>query len=175
MTLSIDNLLLRPITLSDKESLAQIANNKKIWLNVRDVFPHPYSVQDAENFINMIADIEPVTRFGIFLDGQMAGMIGLHPQQDVYRKNAEIGYWLGEPFWGQGIATKSLKLVLKYGFDQLKINRIFASVFEYNTASMRVLEKCGFQKEGISRKAIYKNEQFWDDHRYAILSPTLQT
>jgi RimJ/RimL family protein N-acetyltransferase len=96
-------------------------------------------------------------------------MIGLHPQKDVYRLSAELGYWIGEPFWGNGIATKAVELILKYGFETLNLNRIYAGVFEHNIASMRVLEKCDFVKEGIAKQAVIKNNKVIDEHKFAII------
>jgi len=87
-------------------------------------------------------------------------------QQDVYRKSVEIGYWLGEPFWGMGIATKAVGLIASHAFEDLGLMRIFAGVFEYNIGSMKVLERNGFQKEGIAKKAVFKSDKFWDEHRY---------
>ena len=93
-------------------------------------------------------------------------MIGLIVQKDVYRKSAEIGYWIGEPFWGMGIATKAVEPITEYGFMELELNRIYTGVFEYNTASMKVLEKNGFEKEGIFKDAIFKNSKVYDEHRF---------
>ena len=91
-------------------------------------------------------------------------------QKDVYQKSAEIGYWIGEPFWGKGIATKAVELITKYGFDELNLNRIYTGVFEYNIVSMKVLEKNGFQKEGIFKNAVLKNDKVYDEHRFYKLS-----
>jgi RimJ/RimL family protein N-acetyltransferase len=108
--------------------------------------------------------------FAIDCNGELCGLIGLILQKDVYRKSAEIGYWIGEPFWGKGIATKAVELITAYAFEELKLIRIFAGAFQYNVGSMCVLANNGFLKEGILQKAIFKNGKFWNEHRYAKLN-----
>lgn len=161
---------LRRLNLSDKTQMAQLANNKKIWDNVRDQFGHPYTEKNAEEFIQYQAKSDTEKVFAIDCNGALCGLIGLILQKDVYRKSAEIGYWIGEPFWGKGIVTKAIELICNYAFEELKLIRVYAGVFEYNIASMKVLEKNGFQKEGISKKAVFKNGEFWDEHRYSKLN-----
>jgi RimJ/RimL family protein N-acetyltransferase len=161
-----NSVQLRVLEPSDKYQLAILANNKKIWDNVRDYFPHPYTEKDAQEFIQMRSKNAAEKVFAIDFNGELCGMVGLILQKDVYRKSAEIGYWIGEPYWGKGLATKAVGLILDYGFKELKLIRMYAGVFEYNIASMKVLEKSGFQKEGISKRAVYKNAKFWDEHRY---------
>ncbi|MCB0628356.1 MAG: GNAT family protein [Saprospiraceae bacterium] len=158
---------LRPPRMTDKTRLADLVNNRKIWNNVRDMLPHPYAESDAEFFIGTTFKEEPQKTFAIEYEGQLCGMTGLHPQEDVYRLSAELGYWIGEPYWGKGIASQAVALITQYGFDKLDLVRIYAGVFEYNTASMRVLEKNGFVKEGVLRKAIIKNGAIWDEHRFS--------
>lgn len=160
------NIILRTLTDEDAPALAQLANNKKVWDNVRDILPHPYTINDAVSFINLTKKENPQVSFAIEYEGAFCGMIGLAPQHDVYRKTAEIGYWLGEPFWNKGIATKAVQLVTEYGFDELGFIRIHTGIFEYNVASMKVLEKNGYEKDGIFKKSIFKNGKIWDEHRY---------
>ncbi len=157
---------LRPLKVSDKFHLAQFANNKKIYDNVRDHFPFPYSEDNAESFINLTTEEDPKQNFGIEYKGDLCGVIGLILKKDVYRKTAEIGYWIGEPYWGKGIATKAVELITEYGFDELNLVRIYAGVFDFNIESMKVLEKNGFKKEGIFKNAVLKNERICDEHRY---------
>ncbi|MEM6318113.1 MAG: GNAT family protein [Bacteroidota bacterium] len=161
---------LRKLTLADKPALAQLANNKKLWDNLRDVMPHPYSEADAQFFIDLKAKDDPQQNFAITYQREFCGVIDVIPQQDVYRKTGEIGYWIGEPFWRKGIATEAIRQAVRYGFDVLRLHRIEAKVFEYNVGSKRVLEKNGFQLEGIARQAVYKNEQFWDAYCYGLLA-----
>ena len=165
-----EKIKIRYLKLSDKAELAKLANNKKVWDNLRDYIPYPYKESDAEFFIDLTNKEDPKQTFGIEFKDKLSGVIGLVMQKDVYRKSAEIGYWIGEPFWGNGIATKAVELVTKYGFDNLDLNRIFTGVFEYNIASMRVLEKNGYKKEGIFKNAILKNEKVCDEHRFYKLN-----
>ncbi len=162
------NIILRPPVEKDKDILATLANNKNVSSCLRDYFPFPYNISDAEIFINLTKLQKPVTTFAIEFDGKFCGIIGLVTQNDVYRKSAEIGYWLGEPYWNKGIITIAVKLITGYGLNQLDLIRIFAGVFENNIGSMRALERNGYLKEGILKKAIFKNDQVWDEHRYAI-------
>ncbi|MBN1927805.1 MAG: GNAT family N-acetyltransferase, partial [Prolixibacteraceae bacterium] len=156
MQLKKENVSIRPFRKSDAPRLAELANNKKIFDNLRDGFPHPYTLADAEKFIEIFQDQKPVQVFAIEYEGEYAGNIGLHVGEDVYRKSAEIGYFLGEPYWNKGIMTKAVKLIVEYGFKHLDIVRIYTGVFDYNHASQKVLEKCGFTKEAVFKKAIYK-------------------
>jgi RimJ/RimL family protein N-acetyltransferase len=160
---------LRKLREEDIPILTKLANNEKVSINLRDAFPSPYTIEDAKVFIDMVNSQTPVTTFAIEYNGDYVGNIGIVVGSDVYRKSAEIGYFLGEPYWNKGIMTKAVKLMIDFGFEALDIVRIHTGVFEFNTASQRVLEKCGFVKEGISRKAVLKNGKFWDEIRYALL------
>jgi len=161
---------LRELHLSDKSQLAKLANNKNIWDNLRDSFPYPYGESDAELFINLTTEENPKQNFGIEFDGHLCGVIGLIIQKDVYRKTAEIGYWIGESFWGKEIVSTAIKLITNYGFEDLKLIRIYAGVFEFNIASMKALENNGYKKEGVFKKAIFKNDIVLDEHRYFKLN-----
>jgi [ribosomal protein S5]-alanine N-acetyltransferase len=159
------NILLRPWKQADAEPLIQLASNKKIWINLRDYFPHPYTAKDAKAWIDFNAALVPPLHFVIEADGQFAGGIGMLPKHDVYRNNMEIGYWLGEPYWGKGIATKAIALLCDViAKEYPHINRIYAEVFENNNASMRALEKNGFELECIRKKAVIKNNVLLDDY-----------
>lgn len=171
MELKSGNVVLRPLRISDAARLVELADNEKISCNLRDGFPHPYMLADAENFLQKFSGQDPVTFFGIDYNGEYAGNISLVPGQDVYRKSAEIGYFIGEPYWNKGIVTASVNLITEYGFTHLDIIRIHTGVFEYNTASMRVLEKCGFTKEAVFRKSIFKKGKIWDEIRFVKLKP----
>ena len=163
---------LRKLVLEDKTKIAQLLNNKNIWDNLRNHVPFPYSEQDAINFIGFVNSNNQQEVFAIDYQEEFCGIIGLIIQEDVYAKTAEIGYWLGEPFWGKGIMTKAVELMTEYGFGNLKLVRIYTGIFEYNITSMKVLEKNGYVKEGIFKKAIYKNRKTWDEHRYCRLNST---
>lgn len=167
--LSKNDIELRALHQDDAPELARLANDKSIFDMVRDYFPHPYSINDAIAFISGKQGLHPVTTFGIMYQGKLAGMVDIKIQTDVYRKSGEVGYWIGAPYRGLGIASDAVSLVTEYGFRTLDINRLFAGVYSTNHGSMRVLEKCGYLFEGISRQAIWKNGQFLDLHRYGFV------
>ncbi|MEM8899060.1 MAG: GNAT family protein [Bacteroidota bacterium] len=168
--LTLGEVSLQTLSLTDKETLAELANNRKIWLNLTDTFPHPYGLEHAEYFLEGKDEQFPVLYFGIHYQGQFCGVISIHPKEDVYKLSAEVGYWVGEPFWGKGIMPKALSLITEYGFQKLGLHRIEAGVFEYNPASMRVLEKAGYQKETIKRDGAVKDGKIIDLHVYVKLS-----
>ena len=154
----------------DIPSLVTLANNKKIYDNMRDLFPHPYTLNDAEEWISRNENRIPVTNFVIEVNGQLAGGCGMMIFGDVYHHCAEIGYWIGEPFWGKGIATEAVKLLLgKIKTEFPDTIRVSAEIFEHNVASMKVLEKNGFHLESIRKKAVIKNNIIMDDHVWVKL------
>jgi len=156
-------VLLREWKKSDAAALAKIANNKRVWDNVRDRLPHPYTKKDAKEWLALVKKQKIVTTFCIEADGKLAGSLGLTLKEDVYRKNAEIGYFIGEEFWGKGIATEAVRQLVNYIQKNFDVVRIYAEVFEYNKASMKVLEKNGFYLESIRRKGAIKNDMIIDD------------
>jgi RimJ/RimL family protein N-acetyltransferase len=159
---------LRSWDFDDRESLVYYANNYNIARYMTDRFPYPYTLQDANSFIEMASTGRPPNILAIEVEGKAAGGIGLHMQPDIYRKNAEMGYWLGEPYWGKGIITNAIIEMTRYGFANWDINRIFARPFGTNKASQRVLEKAGFTLEGKFEKSLYKNNEYLDELIYAI-------
>jgi len=166
------SVTLREFTPGDAPAMARLANNHKISMNVRDGFPHPYALEDAERFLQMVQGFQPVQFFAIEFEEVYAGNISVCKERDVYRKSAEIGYFLGEPFWNRGIMTRAVNLACAYGFRELDIIRIHTGVFAYNLASQRVLEKCGFVREGVFRNAVIKEGRICDEVRYArLISP----
>ena len=114
--------------------------------------------------------MKPKSVFAIIYKEELCGSIGIFPMQDVYRKSAEIGYWIGEEYWGKGIAARAVEKIVQYGFENFDIVKIFAGIFSNNRASERVLEKNGFIKEAVLKKAVFKNDEFLDEHRYALLN-----
>ncbi len=169
IVLANNEIKLREFTLEDKTQLAVLCNNKKIWDNVRDIIPFPYSEKDASFFIEGCIKEKTKTTFAIEKNRILVGVIGLVLQSDIYRLSAEIGYWIGEPYWGQGIATEAVKLLTEYGFTKLNLIRIFSGVFDYNKPSQKVLEKSGYTLDGIFKKAVIKNNNIHDEYRYSIL------
>ena len=154
---------LRPWTIADASILTTYFNNINIWKNLRDYIPHPYILKDAEEFITGQAAIDPALNLAILNAQEIVGGIGIILQEDVYKMNVELGYWIAEPFWGQGIATIAVGLMTEYVFNTFAINRVVAEVFDYNKASMRVLEKNGYYLESVRRKGILKNDLLADD------------
>lgn len=162
---------LRPWRPEDAASIAQYAGNSKIAANLRDVFPHPYALSDAEEYIRDCIANEGGAQIcrAIAIEGKAAGSIGVFIKSDVYRKSAEIGYWLAEPYWGQGIMSRAVRRICELAFSQFDIIRIEAEPFAHNTASRRVLEKAGFVLEGTKQKSVYKNGRLHDSCIYARL------
>lgn len=165
------DIRLRPLERSDASTVATLANNREIWLNLRDRFPHPYSMQDAEWYINYVLDNEVEIVLGITYEGDLVGVIGVIKLDDVYSQGGDLGYWLGQPYWGKGIMTGALELFTTYCKDHLKLRRLEAGVFGSNLGSMRVLEKNGFKREGIRSSRIIKDGQEMDEHMFGLLLP----
>lgn len=159
---------IRPFSARDKSDLARHANSDKVWANVRDAFPHPYTEEAADAWITHVFATTPMSNFAIEADGQFAGGIGLKLQSDVDRISAELGYWLGEAFWGRGIATAAIQGFVPWAFEAFDLERIFATPFHWNLASCRVLEKASFNKEGVMRRAALKSGVIADLPLYAI-------
>jgi [ribosomal protein S5]-alanine N-acetyltransferase len=161
---------LRPWQWADSKKLTSLINNRKIWDNVRDYLPHPYTYKDADLFLQHNVDQLVQTNFAIIRDGEITGGIGYIPKDDVYKFTAEIGYWIGEPYWGQGLATEAIRLLVKKIREQSPlIVRVYAEVFDYNKASMRALEKNGFYLETMRKKGVVKNGVIRDDYIYVLL------
>jgi len=155
----------------DAKTVARWADNPRVARNLRDRFPQPYTVADAKRWIRAAHAIHPPTHFAIEADGEAVGGIGFDPFDDVERRTAEIGYWLAEPYWGRGIATEALAAVSDYAFRAFDLVRLQARVYEGNEASMRVLEKAGYELEGRLRKSVTKDGRTFDSFVYARVLP----
>lgn len=160
--------ILRPWTMSDLDSLVLYANNPNIAKFLTNGFPHPYTVDSGKSFLEMATKNSPVNIMAIDVDGTAIGSIGIFVQTDIMCKNAELGYWLAEPYWGKGIITKAIIEMTDYAFNNFAITRIYARPFGHNVASQKVLEKAGFKLEARFEKTIYKNNEFVDELVYAI-------
>ncbi len=163
-----NHLTLRPFKDGDEASLVANANNIKIFNNVKDTFPHPYTFDDALWWINANKLSENLGMcFAIDINGEVVGAIGIIIGSDIQRLTSEIGYWLGENYWGKGIATEALKQMTDYVFQNFPdLVRIWAGVFEHNKSSMNVLEKAGYKFEGIRKKGAVKNGMVIDKYIY---------
>lgn len=157
MRLTLDTCVVRDWSRDDLRPLVRNANNRNIWINLRDRFPHPYNEAVGRDFLAFAAQQSPVTMWAIEVDGEAAGGIGLVFLTDVERVSAEIGYWLGEPFWGRGITTAAVRAVTAEAFRTTELQRIFALPFADNVASIRVLEKAGYSLEGRLRHSAIKD------------------
>jgi len=165
----LNEVTLDQLKVSDIDHLTTLANNINIWNNVRDYFPNPYTIEDAISYFELVNKQEPIWSFAIRFKNQFCGIISAEPQSDVYRFSCEMGYWIGEPFWGKNIVSSAIMLMVDYAFSSLKMNRIYASAFEHNIASQKVLEKNGFKLECIKEKAVYKNEKFINEYSYSLV------
>ena len=153
----------------DRDSIVRHANNRNVWINLRDLFPHPYTLNDARRWLDSVVGAEPETNFAIAVADQAVGGIGFTLQHDVEYRSAEIGYWVSEEYWGRGLATESLKVVTDYAFENFELCRLFAHVFEWNPRSARVLEKAGYQFEGRMKKSVTKDGKTIDQLMYALV------
>ena len=163
---------LRSWRVGDEPSLVRYANNRNVSRNLKDRFPFPYTAADADAWIGHVATQTPATAFAIVVDGAAVGGIGIELGTDVHRRSAEIGYWLGEPFWGRGIATEALRALTDYAFATFDICRLEAGVFDWNPASARVLEKAGYTLEGRARSAVVKDGRLGDRLLYGLVHPS---
>ncbi|MFN8354667.1 MAG: GNAT family protein [Spirosomataceae bacterium] len=167
-----NDFILRTFQYGDEASLALAANDERVAANLRDVFPNPYTLDNAKEWVNFQVKTngQQLTSFAIIVNDKVAGGIAIVPQDDVAQISAEIGYWLGVDYWGRGIATEAVGLMATYAFEHFPtIHRLFAKVYSRNVASMRVLEKVGFVLEGIHRESVQKNDVILDEHHYALL------
>jgi [ribosomal protein S5]-alanine N-acetyltransferase len=169
MEITLTRCTIREWRVGDEDSLVRHANNPKIWRNVRDAFPHPYTRRDAEQWIALSISQSPAVSFAIEIDGEAVGGIGLVPREDVYRRSIEIGYWLGEAYWGRGVMTEAVRAITDYAFSNFDVCRVFAGVFEWNRGSARVLEKAGFEFETRLKNSITKQGQSIDELLYAMV------
>jgi RimJ/RimL family protein N-acetyltransferase len=158
--------ILREWTVEDAEFLVKHADNPRISASMRDAFPSPYTPDDAKRFIAMATCTGPDLLLAIDVLGEAVGGIGIHPRSDVRCRSAEIGYWLSELYWGQGIVTDAVSAIVPVAFERYDIVRLQAGIFSPNIASMRVLEKCGFIREAVHKNAIWKNGGLLDELVY---------
>ena len=170
MVRKIGDYLIRDWQITDAAALARHANNRKIWLNLRDAFPHPYRLQDAHAFIARVTELNPATVFAIATPSEAIGSIGLMPGRDVHRCSAEMGYWLAEPFWGKGIMTLAVKCLTHYAITELKMLRVHAAPYTSNPASAKVLAKAGYRCEGILRSSAVKEGRVLDQFLYSCIA-----
>jgi RimJ/RimL family protein N-acetyltransferase len=170
MYLNCGSCAVRSWRRSDLDSLVRHADNPNVARNLRDRFPSPYTRADGEKWLDLVEEQRPELNFAIEVAGEAVGGIGVIPGQDIERISGEVGYWLGEIVWGRGIATAALKGFSAYCFSELKLSRLVAFAFAENAPSRRVLEKSGYQLEGILRRSVIKNGRIHDQSMYALLA-----
>ena len=169
MRMELAHCVIRSWRAEDAAGLAEGANNRNVWLCVSDRMPWPYTLADAEAYLQKTFTCPDEQSFCIEVNGAVGGGIGIRPGSDVYRVSAELGYWLAEPFWRRGIMTEAVRAFVADRFAALPLERIFAQVYARNLASARVLEKAGFQFEGTLRRNVIKDGQVLDSMLYARL------
>ena len=167
MHLELPTCSIRPWEMDDAESLHRHANNREVSKNLRDRFPFPYGIEQARTFLGWITKQTAPTVWAIAVAREAVGGIGVELHSDVERVSAEIGYWLGQKYWGRGIATEALKAVTKEAFRQFDITRLYALPFADHAASVRVLEKAGYVREGHLRQSAIKDGKIRDQLMFA--------
>jgi len=160
------NFELRAWKETDLESLVEHANNYNVAKWLTNQFPFPYTIEDGRKYLCMVRNDNPVKVFAIVIDGRAVGSIGIFPQSDIHEKSAEIGYWLSEKYWRNGVMPEAIRRIVKYGFETFDIVRIYARPFSSNSGSQRVLEKAGFELEARLKDALYKNNELLDEIIY---------
>jgi len=167
MRLDCGVCIVRDWRADDKASLVRAANNRNVWRNLRNIFPHPYTDADAEFWLGFVKKMAPPTHWAIEVGGQAVGGIGFSIGEDVHIKSAHFGYWLGEAYWGRGIMSAAARATADHALANFDVVRLEAPVFAWNPASMRVLEKSGFVREGVLRRSVLKDGELIDSMLYA--------
>ena len=158
---------LRTWTSKDAETFMKYVNNRAIWLNMRDEFPYPCTRQDADRLIAQANSNDNVIYLAIANEWEAVGSISLQIHDDIRRYSGVLSYWVGQPYWGQGLATAAIEIISDYALSKLGLVRVYAKVFSTNIGSIRALEKSGFEREGYFRKGVFKEGQFIDQTLYA--------
>ena len=162
---------LRPWHSDDKEDLVKQANNRNVWRNLTHRFPHPYTDADAQNWLCIASEAGRSHHLAITHAGKAIGGVGAIAGEGIAQRTAQFGYWLGEAYWGKGIASAATSAFLAYLEALGTFIRLEAPVFAWNPVSMRVLEKLGFEREGLLRKSVSKDGELIDSVMYAYIIP----
>jgi len=166
---AIPGCVLRPWAPADKANLVANANNRNVWRNLADIFPHPYTEADADAWFRIAATPDRSIKLAIELNGAAIGGIGARSGEGIHVRTAQFGYWLGESFWGKGFATAAGRALLEHLRADGRFVRLEAPVFEWNPSSMRVLEKIGFERVAKLPKSVTKDGQLIDSVLYTCL------
>lgn len=170
MKLELAGGAVRSWRLDDADSLVRHADDRAVWLQLRDLFPHPYTPRHARRFLDEVVRLDPELAFAIEVEGEAAGGIGISPGRDVERVSAEVGYWLGRAHWGRGIMTEAVRAFTPWAIERFELTRVFALPYARNRASVRVLEKAGYELEGRMRKSAIKDGEILDQLLYAYVA-----
>jgi len=170
MRLNCGPCIVRDWQAGDRASLLRHADNRKVWRNLSDRFPHPYTGADADAWFALLRKMLEPTHWAIEVDGCAVGGIGVIRGEGIHVRSGHFGYWLGEAYWDRGIMTAAVLATAEYALSALGLLRLEAPVFEWNPASMRVLEKCGFVREGVLRRSVSKDGEIIDSVLYARIS-----
>jgi RimJ/RimL family protein N-acetyltransferase len=173
LVLQLGDIAVRHLVREDAEAIARHADNPLVAEVLRDRFPSPYSRDHARSFIRAVIDSDPPMAYAIANEQEAFGVVGFLPGQDVYYRSAEVGFWIGEEYWGRGIMSRVLQAFSEYLFLNFEFNRLYCGIFSSNPASARVLEKSGYQREGILKAHITKNGEVLDEWLYARIRPGL--
>ncbi len=171
MRFDCGNAVVRPWQDGDRASIVRFGNNRKVWRNLRNRFPHPYTDADATAWLAFARSHPDKAGWAIEVEGQAVGGISVVPLEDVHARCAEVGYWLGEPYWGRGIMTAVVRRMTDHALGDPGFLRLEAPVFAWNLSSMRVLETCGYVREGVLRKSVFKDGEVIDCVLYAKVAP----
>jgi ribosomal-protein-alanine N-acetyltransferase len=169
LRIELERSVIRGWRLEDASSLLLYANNRNVWRNLYDVFPHPYTRQDADRWLALATTAQPNTHLAIEVGQTAVGGVGVTIGEGQFRHVGSVGFWLGEPYWGRGIMSEVLPAITADAFERLGLTRLSATVFEWNPASMRVFEKAGYSREGVLRRSIAKDGQILDQVVFAKL------
>lgn len=169
MRLEFEHGVIRQWSPADKTRLVELADNRNIWRNMADRFPHPYTASDADEWFNYVSRMRTPTHWAIEIEGCAAGAVGIEIRRGMYRLSAGLGYWLGEPYWGRGVVTAAVRALVPALFERFDLARLEARVFEWNRASARVLEKAGFTREGTLSRSALKDGRLVDQFLYALI------
>jgi len=175
LPIGIEGIVLRPFRDDDGPGLLRYANNRNVSRNLRDAFPFPYTAEHAAAWLTHANDDSAERSFAIATATEVIGGLGFKREFDVHRSSNEVGYWLGEPFWGRGIATAALRAATQWAFAELDVIRLWGGVFSSNRASCRVLEKAGYEYEGTLRRGVIKDGVILDQIVYASFKPFAQS
>ena len=167
--LECSQCVIRDWSPDDRVALVRAADNRAIWRNLTHMLPHPYTASDADSWFARLAAMDEPTSWAIEVEGVAVGGIGVDPNEGVFARSGDFGYWLAESHWGRGIMTEAAQAVIPYAMPRFALCRLEAAVFAWNPASMHVLEKCGFEREGISRSSVFKDGELIDRVVYALV------